>query len=270
MIEWNVNPEIFNIGFISIRYYSLAFIITFLLGYYLLKWIFKRENKPAVYIDRLFTYMFIATLAGARLGHCLFYDPGYYLSHPLEIIMTWKGGLASHGAAVGILIALYYFARKAPDLSYQWLIDRLSIMVAFGASMVRLGNLMNSEIYGKPTDVSWAFVFVTDDPLKLPRHPTQIYEAAAYMLLFVVLLLLYKKYGKKIQSGLLSGLFFVGLFGARFVIEFFKEVQEPFESSLVETIGLDMGQLLSIPLVLTGIVLLLKSTGSKKSSVKAS
>jgi phosphatidylglycerol:prolipoprotein diacylglycerol transferase len=270
MIEWHVNPEIFHIGFISVRYYSLAYIIAFLVGYYLLKWMFKREDKPAAYIDRLFTYMFIATLAGARLGHCLFYDPDYYLNHPLEIIMTWKGGLASHGAAAGILIALYYFSRKTADITYMWLMDRMSIMVAFGASLVRLGNLMNSEIWGKPTDVSWAFVFVNEDPLKLPRHPTQIYEALSYMVVFVVLLLLYKKYGKNIKENLLSGLFLISLFGARFIIEYYKEVQESFELSLVNTIGLNMGQLLSIPLVITGVVLLLRILRSKKSSAAAS
>jgi phosphatidylglycerol:prolipoprotein diacylglycerol transferase len=263
MIEWNVDPEIFSLGFISIRYYSLAFVITFLLGYYILKWIVTSENKPIAIVDRLFTYMFIATLAGARLGHCLFYDPVYYLSNPLEIIMTWKGGLASHGAAAGILIALYLFKRKTPEISYIWLMDRISIMVAFAASMVRLGNLMNSEVWGKATDVPWAFIFVREDPLKLPRHPTQIYEAIAYMLIFILLISLYKKYGKDIKTGLLSGLFFILLFGARFFIEFFKEVQEKFETSLVDSIGLNMGQLLSIPLVVTGIVLLLRLFRSK-------
>ena len=130
MIEWNVDPEIFSLGFISVRYYSLAFVITFLLGYYILKWIVIRENKPIALVDRLFTYMFIATLAGARLGHCLFYDPVYYLSNPLEIFMTWKGGLASHGAAAGILIALYLFKRKTPEISYIWLMDRISIIIS--------------------------------------------------------------------------------------------------------------------------------------------
>lgn len=270
MIQWNVDPEIIKIGFISIRYYSLAFIITFLLGYYILKWMVKKENMPETLTDRLFTYMFVATLVGARLGHCLFYDPGYYLAHPLEIVMTWKGGLASHGAAAGLLIALYLFKRKTPEVNYTWLMDRLSVMVAFGASMVRLGNLMNSEIYGKPTDVPWAFVFVRDDPLKLPRHPTQLYEAIPYMIIFILLLLLYKKYGKDIRPGLLSGLFFILLFGTRFIIEFFKEVQVPFEVGLVESIGLDMGQLLSIPLILLGMVLVIRAVRIKKSSVKPS
>ena len=270
MVQWNVDPEIFSIGFISIRYYSLAFIITFLLGYYILKWMVKRENMPETLTDRLFTYMFIATLIGARLGHCLFYDPGYYLTHPIEIVMTWRGGLASHGAAAGLLIALYIFTRKTHEVTFTWLIDRISIMVAFGASMVRLGNLMNSEIYGKQSDVPWAFIYVRDDPLKVPRHPTQLYEAIPYMLVFIFLLLLYKKYGKDIKAGLLSGLFFILLFGTRFTVEFFKEVQVPFEVNLVESIGLNMGQLLSIPLIITGILLVSRALCTKKSSAKPS
>jgi phosphatidylglycerol:prolipoprotein diacylglycerol transferase len=259
MIEWNVNPEIFKLGPLSVRYYSLAFIFAFILGYIIMRWIYKQEKKSFIYIDKLLTYIFLGILIGARLGHCLFYDFEYFLLNPLEIFLPVDShfnfigfsGLASHGAAIGILVAAYLFSKKNPDQPYLWLLDRLSIVVALGGSFVRLGNLFNSEIIGKPTDVPWAFIFVRED--NIPRHPSQIYESLAYLMVFFILFFIYKRYKKNIRSGLLTGLFFIGVFGARFFIEFFKANQVAFEESMT----LNMGQILSIPLVITGIVLLL-------------
>jgi phosphatidylglycerol:prolipoprotein diacylglycerol transferase len=258
MIEWNINPEILNLGPFSIRYYSLAFIVAFILGYIIMRWIYKQENKPFIYIDKLLTYVFLGILIGARLGHCLFYDFEYFLLHPIEIFLPIDSnfnfigfsGLASHGAVIGILLAVYLFSKKNPDQPYLWLLDRLSIVVALGGSFVRLGNLFNSEIIGKPANVPWAFIFIRED--NIPRHPAQIYESLAYILVFIILFFIYKKYKKDIKTGLLTGLFFIGVFGARFFIEFFKENQVAFEDSML----LNMGQILSIPLVITGIVLL--------------
>ncbi|MEJ2543846.1 MAG: prolipoprotein diacylglyceryl transferase [Calditrichaceae bacterium] len=178
MIEWNVNPEIFHIGFISIRYYSLLFMLSFILGIAIFHGVYKRENKPKEDLDPLLIYMMLGTVIGARLGHCLFYDPSYYLSNPIKILKVWEGGLASHGAAIGILLSLYLYSRKHPDQPFLWLVDRIVITVALAGFFIRMGNLFNSEIIGKPTDVPWAFKFIraqVPDPLT-PRHPTQIYE----------------------------------------------------------------------------------------------
>jgi prolipoprotein diacylglyceryl transferase len=258
MIHWNINPEIIKLGPLSIRYYSLCFIVAFILGYMIMRWIYQQENKPVSYIDKLLTYVFLGMLIGARLGHCLFYDFEYFMLHPLEIFLPVDSdfnfigfsGLASHGGTVGILVALYLFSKKNSDQPYLWLVDRLCIVAALGGSFIRLGNLFNSEIIGKPADIPWAFVFVRED--NIPRHPAQIYESLAYLAIFAVLFFVYKRYKKDIKQGLLTGLFFIGIFGARFFIEFFKETQSPFEKGMI----LNMGQILSIPLVLAGIILL--------------
>jgi len=247
MIHWNVNPEIFRIGFFALRWYSLLFMLAFLVGLYIFNWIYKRENKPVTDLDPLLIYMLLGTIIGARLGHCLFYDPGYYLSHPIKILMVWEGGLASHGAAIGILIALYLYSLKKKDQPFLWLLDRIVIVVALAGSFIRTGNLFNSEIIGKPTHLPWAFIFERVD--NIPRHPTQIYEALVYFLIFLLLFFIYKKHGAKVKQGLLFGLFLILVFGFRFLVEFVKAPQEAFEQSM----ALDMGQLLSIPLVLTGV-----------------
>lgn len=183
MIEWNVSPEIFRLGPFAIRWYSLGFVFAFLLGYYIIRHILRLEKKPEVYVDELFVYVFLGTIIGARLGHCLFYDPGYYLKHPLEILMIWHGGLASHGAAIGILTALYIFSKKRKDISFLWVLDRVVIVVALSGFFIRMGNLFNSEIYGKEAHIPWAFIFKRVD--NIPRHPTQIYEAIAYLIIFL-------------------------------------------------------------------------------------
>jgi len=257
MIHWNVDPEIFHIGIISIRYYSLLFMLSFIVGIYIFQWVYKRENKPKEALDPLLIYMLLGTVIGARLGHCLFYDASYYLSHPIKIFKVWEGGLASHGAAIGILLSLYLFSRKHPDQPFLWLVDRIVITVALAGSFIRLGNLFNSEIIGKPADVPWSFVFERVD--NIPRHPTQIYESIAYFIIFVILFRIYKKYGSATPRGYLLGLFLVLVFGFRFFVEFLKENQVAFESGM----ALNMGQILSIPAVIGGIILIYYSLKPK-------
>lgn len=254
MIEWNVDRELFSYGIITIRYYSLFFLVSFLLGIVMMKRIFRAENRPDTDVDDLLVYVMIGTVLGARLGHVLFYNPGFYFSNPIEILKVWEGGLASHGAAIGIPLALYLFVKNKKIYSYLWLIDRVVITVALAGFYIRSGNLFNSEIIGRQTDVPWAFVFsrYVDN---IPRHPTQVYEALAYLIIFFVLYKIYWRYKEKLQPGLLFGWFLITVFGFRFFVEFLKENQESFEAGMV----LNMGQILSIPLVIAGIYFVLTS-----------
>lgn len=255
MIHWNVSPEIVNIGPLSIRWYGLLFAAAFLTGFRIIERIFSAEKVSAAHLDRLFVYVIVSTLLGARLGHTLFYEPEVYLPNPLRILKIWEGGLASHGAAVGIFFALFIYSKKY-KLSWLWMVDRLAIVVALAGAFIRTGNLFNSEIIGKPTDLPWAFVFERVD--SIPRHPPQIYEALGYLATFILLHRFYWKGNKGKSRGFLFGTFLIAVFGSRFVWEFFKENQVAFESSL----PLNMGQLLSIPLVITGIILLVRARRS--------
>ena len=257
-ITWNVSPEIFNIGPISVRWYGLLFAMAFIVGYKIFQWIYKREGKPESDLEQLAVYMILGTVIGARLGHCLFYNPEYYLSNPLEILMVWKGGLASHGAAIGILTAIYLFSKKKKE-SFLSSLDRIVIVVALGGCFIRLGNLFNSEIIGKPTGVAWAFIFTSVD--NTPRHPAQLYESIAYLLIFLILFFLYKNKINHFKNGLLFGVFLILVFSFRFFVEFFKENQTGFEEGMI----FNMGQILSIPFVIVGIILILISTKKKKS-----
>ena len=189
MIHWNASPELISFGPITIRWYGILFAAAFLLGFQIMQWIYKKEKRSVTELDSLFMFMFIGTIVGARLGHCLFYDPAFYLSHPIEIFKIWKGGLASHGGAIGILLSLYFYTRKQGNLSYLWLLDRLAIPTALGGTFIRIGNFMNSEIVGIPTNGWWAVVFERVD--MIPRHAVQLYEATAYGIVFIVLLLSY-------------------------------------------------------------------------------
>ncbi|RLD61256.1 MAG: prolipoprotein diacylglyceryl transferase [Bacteroidetes bacterium] len=247
-ITWNVNPEIFHIGSLSIRWYGLLFAMSFLFGYIIMQKFFKKENLSIELLDKLTLYMFLGTIIGARLGHCFFYEPAYYLSNPLEIIKIWHGGLASHGAAIGILLALYLFSRKVKK-PFLWTMDRVVIVVALAGSLIRMGNLMNSEIIGNPTTVSWAFIFERVD--NIPRHPAQIYESLSYLILFVVLYRLFVKTDIAKKQGLIFSIFLVVLFIARFIIEFFKAPQVNFEKYMTY----DMGQWLSLPFIVVGVVM---------------
>ena len=249
-----MNPEILSIGPISLRWYSVLFVSGFILGWFIFKGFFKREGVPESLLDPLLYTLLIGTIVGARLGHCLFYQPDYYLGSWTgfkEIFMPWKGGLASHGGTIALVIAMWWFAKhygKKHDFDFVWILDHLAIAVCFAACFIRLGNLCNSEIYGDVTTLPWGFVFDLRGETE-PKHPTQLYEALSYLLLGIVLILLYKYNLKKMYRGTFIGVFFVVLFGMRFLIEFIKEPQVGFEENMV----LNMGQLLSIPFILIGI-----------------
>ena len=262
-IHWDVNPEIFSLGAISIRWYSVLFISGFILGWYIFKWFFKREGISEKLLDPLLYTLLIGTIVGARLGHCLFYQPDYYLTaeHFWEIFQPWKGGLASHGGTIALFIAMWWFAKhygKKHDFDFMWILDHLCIAVCFAATFIRLGNLMNSEIYGNVTTMPWGFVFEGRGETE-PKHPTQLYEALSYAILGVVLILMYKNRVKWMYKGSYIGIFFIVLFGMRFLIEFIKEDQVAFESGMT----LNMGQWLSIPFILIGVVLLVYSYKKK-------
>jgi phosphatidylglycerol:prolipoprotein diacylglycerol transferase len=257
IIPWNVDPEIFRIGNFAVRWYGLLFASGFVFGYYIMKKIFKNEGLSDVTLDRLTVYVAIGTIVGARLGHCFFYEPSYYLAHPIEILKVWHGGLASHGAIIGNLIALWLFSRKEKK-PLIWSIDRVVIVVALAGALIRLGNLMNSEIYGVETTLPWGFVFLRNGETA-PKHPTQIYEALAYLITFGILMRVYWKNKGELRPGMLFGIFLIIVFGFRFLVEFIKEDQVGFEAAM----KLNMGQLLSIPCVIAGIVLLVWSFRQK-------
>ena len=253
-VNWHVDPVLIHIGSFGIRWYSLLFVSGFILGWYLFKWFFRREGVPEKLMDPLLYTMLIATIVGARLGHCIFYQPDYYFGSWQgfwEIFMPWKGGLASHGGAIAILLAMWWYSShygKKNDFDFVWIIDRLVIATAFAGCLIRLGNLFNSEIYGDATTLPWGFIFELRGET-VPKHPTQLYEALSYLLLGIGLILLYKYAYKKTYRGTYIGIFFIVCFGARFLIEFIKEPQVDFEKTMV----LDMGQWLSIPFILMGI-----------------
>jgi len=256
-INLNVDPDIVSFWGLTIRYYGILFASSFFFGYLIMQKIFKKEGLTVELLDKLTVYMAIGTVLGARLGHCLFYQPDYYLSHPWEIIKIWHGGLASHGAAIGILISLYYFARKNKK-PYLWILDRIVIVVALASFFIRMGNLMNSEIYGIQTSLPWGFIFIRDGQT-IPKHPTQIYEALCYLLIFILLYTIYNKKGIKLIQGYIFSIFLILLFTVRFFIEFIKEDQVGFEQGM----SLNMGQWLSIPFVLIGVFLLYRSFNLK-------
>lgn len=263
-INWDVNPEIFNLGGISIRYYGLLFALAFILGYKVEEKMFKSEGLSQVWLDKLWLYVAIATIIGARLGHCIFYDWAYYSEHPLEMVLpvrfspefkfTGFQGLASHGAAIGIIAGLWYYSKKVSKKSIFWILDRAVIPIALAGVFIRTGNLMNSEIVGLPTTMPWGFQFIhsgMDNPMT-PRHPAQLYEAICYLISFGILMYLYWKTDVKKYQGFIFGMFLILIFTARFIIEFVKENQEAFENGM----ALNMGQWLSIPFVLVGIFML--------------
>jgi phosphatidylglycerol---prolipoprotein diacylglyceryl transferase len=226
--------------------------MSFVVGYFIMLRIFRKENIPEPLLDQLSMYMLISTVVGARLGHVLFYEPASYLAHPLDILKIWQGGLASHGAAIGIIFALYLFSRKTRQ-PFLWVIDRIVIVVALSGFFIRTGNLFNSEIFGNITQLPWGFIFERVGET-LPRHPTQIYEGLCYLGIFFFLLWYYFKKDGKPRPGFLFGFFLVVLFSFRLLIEFLKEPQVNFENSM----PLNMGQLLSIPFIIAGIVILMR------------
>ena len=260
-ITWSVSPEIFSLGPLSIRYYGLLFAAAFVVNYYIFAYFFKRDKLPMELLDLLTMWAVVSTIVGLRLGHCLFYDPAYYLSNPIEMLKIWEGGLASHGAAIGVPLGLYFFCRKY-KMRYLWLLDRIVVVVALTGMFIRTGNLMNSEIYGVQTSLPWGFIFELRGET-VPKHPTQIYEALAYLAIFFVLWHIYHKREElRNRGGFLFGLFLVLTFTFRFFVEFIKERQVDFEESM----SLAMGQWLSIPFVLAGAWLIYYSFRHKPSS----
>lgn len=254
VVHWNIDPTILHIGWLQFRWYSLLFVSGFILGWYVMKSFFLREKVNTALLNPMLNMLAICTIVGARLGHCLFYQPDYYLGSWAgfwEIFMPWKGGLASHGGTIALLLGIWWYAHKygpKNGFDYVWVLDHLVIPIAFAACLIRLGNLFNSEIYGAPTDLPWGFIFERNGET-VPCHPTQLYEAGTYLLLGLVLLCLYWKKLDKLYRGTFVGIFLIICFGSRFLIEFIKNDQVDFEADMV----LNMGQLLSIPFVLLGI-----------------
>jgi len=257
-IHWNIDPEIFNILGISLRYYGVLFVGGLFLCIYSLTWIFKNENIPLVNLEKLSVYGIIGIFAGARLGHCIFYEPSYYFSHPLEIILPITfppdggikfigyQGLASHGGVLGLLIALYFYSRKTKHSMIDT-IDLIAVVAGLGFGFIRLGNFMNSEIIGIPTTKTWGVIFDRVD--NVPRLPAQLYEAIFYFIIFVIMMILYKKKRDRLKNGFFFGLATVLFVAARFIIEFVKEDQVGFEDGMT----FNMGQLLSLPYLVVGI-----------------
>ncbi|MCR5827980.1 MAG: prolipoprotein diacylglyceryl transferase [Bacteroidales bacterium] len=273
-VVWNVDPAIFTIGNYSLRFYSLLFVAGFPLGYWLFFKFYKRENVDVQLLEPLLYILLIGTIVGARLGHCLFYEPKFYLTHPIEILKVWQGGLASHGGILAILFCVIYYAHKygrKNGFDAMWMFDRLAIAGSIAGCFIRCGNLFNSEIFGGPTDLPWGFKFPRSiewttlygpsvyPPDGLACHPTQIYEALSYLILGLVLLWLYWKKSDKLYRGTLFGIFFIVLFTMRFLIEFIKNDQVEFEASM----QFNMGQLLSIPFIIAGVIILIWSFRKK-------
>lgn len=255
-LVWDMDPIFVSFGFFKIHWYGLMFASAFISSYSLMTWIYKREGKNISDVDDLLWYMAIATILGARLGHCLFYNPEYYLNNPLKILAIWEGGLASHGGIIGIMMGLYLFQCRVKE-SFVWFLDRISVVCALGAGFIRIGNFFNSEIIGIPTSVPWAVIFQRVD--NLPRHPVQLYEALSYLLIFVLLFYLYRKKESSIRPGVIFATCSATIFTARFFLEFVKIKQASYSSEL----WLSTGQILSIPFILAGLVFIIFSFNKK-------
>ena len=272
-ITWDVNPELFTIFGREIRWYGLLWVIGLIVAVYIVQRIFDKEKLPQKWFDSLFIYMMLGIILGARLGHCLFYEPAYYLANPLKILYIWEGGLASHGGVLGIIIAVWLYSKKVTKKSMLWTFDRVIVPTGFTAAFIRLGNLMNHEIYGGPTSEPWGFRFIDNLPQWMagappiftePSHPTQIYEAIVYFIVFAITMYLFWKTDAKKKQGLLLGIAMIIIFASRFFIEYIKEVQVESEILMRESTGLILGQWLSIPFVLWGIWLIWNSMRKSK------
>ena len=244
-ITWAPNPVIFKLGFLELRWYSLFFVGSFLIGYFIVKKIFIKEGKDAKALDDLLIYALLGAIIGARIVHCIFYEPGYYFKHPLEILYVWKGGLASHGGLLAVLLVFYLFAKKH-KISYMWLLSIMTIPGSIVAASVRFGNFFNSEILGLPTNSNWGVIFSKID--NTPRHPVQLYEAFSYLLIGLIMYIIYKKATKEFATKLMPGLFALLLFSVRYFLEFFKTKQATYSLK-----AMSVGQALSLPLILLGI-----------------
>ncbi len=267
-ITWDFDPVLFTLFGHPIVWYGLLFALgLIILGPWIEKKMWEYEKLDSKWFESLAVYVFVGTIVGARLGHVLFYDPAYYLANPAKIFVTWEGGLASHGGTIGIIIACWLYSRRVTRKSILWVLDRLAVPTGIVAAMIRLGNLTNSEIFGRPTTLPWGFRFIRSEEYRhlVPNmdmgcHPTQIYEALCYLAVFALCMWLYwKRDAARRYSGLIVGVFLTGIFLSRFIIERIKIVQEPWELKLIESVGLNMGQLLSIPFVLAGIWLIIRA-----------
>ena len=267
-ITWTASPNLFSFGSITVRWYGLMFAIGFLVGYDIVNRIFRHEGAKESWVGSLFIYVVVATIVGARLGHVFFYDWGYYSQHLGDIPKIWEGGLASHGGTLGIMIAIWLYSRYVTRKPMLWTFDRLVVPVGLVAALIRIGNLMNHEIYGGETTLPWGFRFIENvgqwmqgaEPVfSAPSHPTQIYEAAFYLLTFAVCMVMYWRYRAQEREGLIFGVFMLGIFVPRFFIEYIKNAQESWEVAMRASIGLDQGQLLSIPFIVLGIWLIVRA-----------
>ena len=261
-ITWDVSPVIVDLGFIALRWYGLLFALGFLIGLFIVRKMFQAENAPEEWLDKAFIYVVIGGVVGARLGHVFFYDWDYYSTHLSEIPQVWKGGLASHGGAIGVILALWIYSRRVSKKSILWILDKVVVPTALAGCFIRLGNLMNSEIVGKPSDVSWAFHFVNGHSgvSDVPRHPVQLYESFSYLAIFIVLYLVYWRTNAKEKPGLLFGLFLLLVWTARFVMEYYKASQGGFEEALGT---FSTGQWLSIPFILIGLFFVFRPNPKK-------
>lgn len=275
-ITWTFDPELISSP-VTVRWYGLMFAIGFLVGYEIVWRMFRHEGAPEKWVGSLFIYVAVATFLGARLGHVFFYAWDYYSQNPGDILKVWEGGLASHGGAIGIVIAILLYSRNVTKKNPLWTFDRLVVPVPFVGALIRMGNLFNHEIYGGPTDLPWGFSFIDNigawmhgaQPIMtVPCHPTQIYEALCYLALFVMLMLMYWKWNAQRRQGLIFGVFFTVLFSARFLIEYVKNVQEPWEVGMIESIGMNMGQLLSVPFIVVGVILIVRALTRPADDIK--
>lgn len=255
-IYWNADPVLLTLGPFQVRWYGLAFAVGFFLGYKIVERMFRHEGAPERWLGILLAYIIVATIVGARLGHVFFYQWDYYSQHLSDIPKVWEGGLASHGGTIAIIIALFIFSWAVAKKPASWTFDKIVIPIALVGALIRLGNLMNSEIYGGETTLPWGFVFLREGEI-VPKHPTQIYEALCYFVLFAILMWMYWKKNAQERPWLISGIFFIGIFLPRFIIEYVKNVQVEKEVDMIATYGINMGQLLSIPFILLGIALVI-------------
>jgi len=258
---WNANPILLELGPIQLYWYGLLFIGSFLVGMEILKWIYKKENRDTEILESLFVYVLVGAVVGARLVHCFFYEPSFFLENPLKIVAVWEGGLASHGGVIGVLTAVWLFAKNNNE-SYIWLLSRLTIPASLSAMAIRIGNFMNSEIVGTPTQMPWAIIFQRLD--NIPRHPAQLYESVTYLFIFILLFIVYKKVTPTFATKVLPALWFLTIFTARFFIEFVKTRQAHYSSDL----PLSTGQMLSLPFIILGLSWLIWAVISEKKASK--
>lgn len=257
-ITWDVSPVIFKLGIFTLRWYSLAFMVGFLVGYEIVARMFRHEGAPERWLGLLLMWTVAGTIVGARLGHVFFYEWDLFSQNPIKILYVWEGGLASHGGAIGVILGVILFSIVTTKRSPLWTFDRLVVPIALVGGLIRLGNLMNSEIFGHATTLPWGFRFVNSPEWQAlyagqACHPTQIYEAICYFALFALLMWMYWRKNAEERPGLIFGVFLIGIFTPRFFIEFIKNPQEAFEQSM----ALNMGQWLSIPFIIAGISLII-------------